>query len=137
MKVLIWIGCAILNFIIQIISKAIASCIPLTDDGAILIYGTLNGILSAASIAFCIWLAIKLCNTLDWHRAIKKASEAGMSVSEYGRHGLSEEFLKDVEKLFNTYPIEQVKPELKDCVKKGKITKEQYIILLKEYTTKK
>lgn len=137
MKVLIWIGCSILNFIMQIMSKTIVSCIPATDDSSAIVIGTLNGILAGASIGFCIWLAIKLCNTLDWHRVMKKAAEAGMSVSEYGRQGLSEAFLKKVEELCNTYPIEQVKPQLKACVKKGKITKEQYIILLKEYSTKK
>ena len=137
MKVLIWIGCLILNCIMQIISKVIVSCVSITDDSSIIIYGTLNGILAGASLGFCIWLAIKLCNTLDWYRVMKKAAEAGMTISEYGRYGLSEEFLKKVEELCNTYPIEQVKTELKSCVKKGKITKEQYIILLKEYSTTK
>lgn len=60
-----------------------------------------------------------------------------MTVSEYAKHGLSEEFLAKLEEMCNTLPYEQVKSQLKDCVKKGKITKEQYIILLKEYSTTK
>lgn len=134
MKVLIWIGCMTLNYIIQLISTAIVSCIPTTDNSAIILIPLLKGILYAASIGFCVWLAIKLCQKLDWHRVTKKASKAGMTVTEYGRQGLSEEFLNKVENLFNSVPIEQAKPQLKACVRKGKITKEQYIILLKEYT---
>lgn len=137
MKVLIWIGCMILNYIIQSIVKIIVSCIPSSDATAIIVIPLLSGLLSATSIGFCIWLAIKLCKTLDWYRVMKKASEAGMTVSEYGKHGLSEEFLSKIEKVFSTVPYEQAKPQLKACVKKGKISKEQYIILLKEYSATK
>ena len=137
MTALIWIGCMVLNFIIQGIVKGIVSCIPSSDATAIIVIPLLNGLLSAASIGFCIWLAIKLCKKFDWHRVMKKALEAGMTVSEYGRHGLSEAFLAKLEELCNTVPYEQVKAQLKACVKKGKLTKEQYIILLKEYSTTK
>lgn len=137
MKALIWVGCMTLNYIIQSIVGAIISIIPSSDSTSLVLVGLLNGLLSAASIGFCIWLALKLCNKLDWYRVMKKASEAGMTVSEYGRQGLSEEFLAKIEKLFNTVPYEQAKPQLKACVKKGKITKEQYIILLKKYSTTK
>lgn len=135
MKVLIWIGCMILNYIMQIISKSIVALIPVTDDSSIIMIGMLSGILGAASACFCIWLAIKLCQTLDWHRVTKKANSAGMSVLEYGKHGLSEEFLQMVEKWFKTLPLEQIKPKLRTFVKEGKITKDQYIILIKEYST--
>ena len=134
MKILIWIGCMTLNYIIQLICKAIISCIPTTDDSSMILVATLNGLLAAASIGFCVWLASKLCKKFDWHRVTQKAMEAGMTVTEYGKQGLSEEFLTKVDKLFNSVPIEQAKPQLKACVKKGKITKDQYIILLEEYT---
>lgn len=134
MKVLIWIGCMILNYIIQIVSSAIVSGIPATDDGAALLVGGVNGLLSAASIGLCIWLAITLCKKWDWYKVLKKAAEANMTVSEYGRHGLSEEFLAKLEELCNTVPYEQVKDQLKACVRSGKITKEQCTILLKEYS---
>lgn len=137
MKALIWIGCMILNYIIQGIAKLIVLCIPATDDNAILLIGTLNGILSAASIGLCIWLAITLCKKWDWYKVLKKAAEANMTVSEYGRQGLSDEFFAKLEEMCNTLPYEQVKDQLKACVNKGKITKEQYIILLKEYTADK
>ena len=137
MKVLIWIGCMVLNYIMQNICNAIMSCIPITDSSSVILVATLGGILSAASIGFCIWLAIKLCNMYDWQLVTKKAAEAGMTVTEYGKQGLSEKFLEKVENLFNTVPIEQAKSQLKACIKTGKITKEQYIILLKEYTTVK
>jgi hypothetical protein len=68
---------------------------------------------------------------------LKKASEANMTISEYGKQGLSEEFLAKLEEMCHTIPYEQVKSQLKACVKKGKITKEQYIILLNEYSTTK
>lgn len=137
MKVLIWTGCMILNYIIQSISKAIVSSIPASGNEGIILIGLLNGLLSAASIGLCIWLAITLCKKWDWYKVLKKAAEANMTVSEYGRHGLSEEFLAKLEELCNTVPYERVKDQLKVCVKKGKITKEQYIILLKEYSTTK
>ena len=126
-----------MNYIIQGIIKVIVSCLRFSDTTAIIVIPLLSGLLSAASIGLCIWLAIKLCNTLDWYRVMKKATEAGMTVSEYGRHGLSDEFLAKLEELFNTVPYEQAKPQLKACVKKGKITQEQYIILLNEYSTTK
>ena len=137
MKVLIWIGCMVLNYIIQSIANIVISCIPATDNSAILIIGLLNGLLLSASIGFCIWLAITLCKKWDWYNVLKKAAEANMTVSEYGRQGLSDEFLAKLEELCNTVPYERVKDQLKVCVKKGKITKEQYIILLKEYSTTK
>ena len=137
MKVLIWIGCLVLNYIIQSISTAIVSCIPASNSTDAVIIGLLSGLLSAVSIGFCIWLASMLCKKWDWHQVEKKASEAGMTVSEYGKHGLSEKFLAKLEEMSNTLPYEQVKPQLKACVKSGKITKEQYIILLEEYCKKK
>jgi hypothetical protein len=130
MKVLIWIGCMILNYVIQGITSEIVSCIPAKDDGAILLVGLLNGILAAASIGFCMWLAIKLCKKLDWSRAMQKVAESRMSISEYGRQGLSEKFLEQLPNL--TY--EQLKSALKAAKNKGKITREQYTILLKEYS---
>lgn len=133
MKVLIWIGCLTLNYIVSTIASAIVRCIPVSNSSGVVLAGLLNGLVSAASVGICIWLAIKLCKKVDWNRVTKKASEAGMTVSEYGRHGLSEAFLSKFEEMCNTLPYEQVKPQLKACVKKKKITKEQYIILLEEY----
>lgn len=120
MKVLIWIGCCSLPTLLT----------WTFDDFGIKLGGT---ILNVGAI----WLAFYLCKKWDWHQAEKKAAEAGMTVSEYGIHGLSEKFLAKLEELCNTVPYEQVKSQLKACVKSGKITKEQYIILLKEYSTKK
>lgn len=137
MKVLIWIGCFILNYIISPILRAIVLCIPTSDDGGAILVGTLSGLVSAASLGLCIWLAIRLCKKLDLYRAMKKAAEAGMTVSEYGRHGLSEEFLEQLASLSKKRPIEEVELQLKACVKKGMITKEQYTILLNEYCNKK
>lgn len=138
MKVLIWIGCMILNYIISVIANTIVSCIPVsgTDENALII-GLFAGILSAASIGLCIWLAITLCKKWDWYNVLKKAAEADMTVSEYAKHGLSEKFLTKLEEMCNKLPYEQVKPQLKACVRAGKITKEQCIALLKEYCEKK
>lgn len=130
MKVLIWIGCMILNYIIQGISTSIVACIPAKDSSAILLVGLLNGILAAASIGFCIWLAIKLCKKLDWSRAMQKVAESRMSISEYGRQGLSDKFLDQLPNL--TY--EQLKSVLKAAKNNGKITREQYTILLHSYS---
>ena len=123
MKILIWTG-------IMLIPSIIAT---LVKDSGIL----LGGIPTAILYGTAFWLANKLCKKYDWHRVAKKASKAGMTVSEYGRHGLSEEFLNKLEKLCNTVPYEQVKAMLKKCVKEGKITKEQSIVLLNEYSTTK
>lgn len=118
MKVLIWIGCCGA-------ASIIGMC--LSDIGIV------GGLISALLYGGAVWLAIHLCKKWDWHQAEKKATEAGMSVYEYGKLGLSEEFLAKLEELCNTVPYEQVKSQLKACVKKGKITKEQYTILLNEY----
>ena len=123
MKVLIWIGCCACPYIVN--SAFLGIGIRLGGLPIGLLYGG------------AVWLAIHLCKKWDWHRAEKKASEAGMTVSEYARHGLSEKFLAKLDELCNTVPYEQVKSQLKVCVKSGKITKEQYIILLKEYSTTK
>ena len=138
MKTLIWVGCMILNYIIQNVASAIVILsIPVSDDRGALLIGTLNGLLSAASIGFCIWLAMRLCKKWDWYKVLKKAAEANMTVSEYGRFGLTEEFLTKLDELCNTAPQEQVKEQLKACVRSGKITKEQSIILLDEYSKHK
>jgi hypothetical protein len=117
MKVLIWIGCCALPTIIT----------WTFDDFGIKLGGALLEV-------GAIWLAIHLCKKWDWHQAEKKAAEAGMTVSEYGRHGLSEKFLAKLEELSKTVLYDQLKSELKACVKKGIITKEQYTILLNEYS---
>lgn len=125
MKVLIWIG--------YILVTSIATLI-LQDSGILLKSG---GMLTALLYIGTTTLAIMLCKKLDWYRIKKNATKAGMTVSEYGKKGLSQEFLTTLEKLCNTTSYERVKVSLKKCVKKGKITKEQYIILLKEYSTTK
>lgn len=123
MKVLIWIVCCALPTIITWI---------FADFGI-----GLGGILFALLEVGAIWLALRLCKKWDWKQAENKAAELGMTVSEYGRHGLSEAFLAKLEELSNTVPYEQVKSQLKSCVRKGKISKEQYTILLAEYCDKK
>jgi hypothetical protein len=123
MKVLIWIGCCTIPNIVNALFLQIGV--------------RLGGLPVCLLQAGAVWLAFYLCKKWDWHRAEKKAAEAGMTVSEYGRQGLSEEFLAKLEELCHTVPFEQVKSQLKACVRKGKITKEQYIILLKEYSTTK
>lgn len=133
MKVLIWIGYLIAGTIISRITDSIISLIPVTGNTDVLLSSLINGTITALIQGGAIWLAIKHCKRLDWYRAMKKANEAGMTLSEYGRLGLSEAFLAKLEEMCNTLPFEQVKPQLKACMKKGKITKEQYIILLEEY----
>ena len=119
MKVLIWIGCCLIPYIVNVLFLGMG----------IRLGGIPTGLLYGGTV----YLAFKLCKKWDWHRVEKKATEAGMSVTEYGKHGLSEAFLAKLEELCNTVPYEQVKSQLKACVKSRKITKEQYIILLKEY----
>lgn len=133
MKALIWIGCCTLHAVVQNVISTVVSHIPSSNDGSALTIGLISGLLSATSACICIWLAIILCKKSDWNRVYINAAKAGMSVSEYGKHGLSQAFLSKLEELCNTVPYEQVKAELKACVRKGKITKDQYIILLNEY----
>lgn len=137
MKVLIWIGCLVLNFVIQSISTAIISCITASNATDAILIGLLSGLLSAGSIGFCIWLALKLCKKLDWYRIMMNASKARLSVSEYARHGLTEKFLEKLDALCNSVHELQVKPLLKELLKQKRITKDQYIIFLDEYYNKK
>ena len=67
------------------------------------------------------------CKKYDWHRAMKAVKESGLSVNEYTKQGLSPDLVEKLPK----YPYEQVKTVLKDLKKKGTITHEQYVILLK------
>lgn len=138
MKVLIWIGCLILNFIIQVVKNVIIiALIPITDDVSRILAELLSYTLWAAIVCFCVWLAIKLCKKWDWYEIMKKATEAGMSVSEYGRQGLSEKFLVKLDSLFKSVHVLRVKPLLKELRKQKKITRDQYIIFLNEYYDKK
>ena len=119
MKVLIWIGCCVIPAIVNSIFLGIGV--------------RLGGIPVALLYGGAIWLAKFLCDKLDYHRAMKKATEAGMTLSEYGKQGLPTAFLDKLEELRNV-PYEQLKAQLKTCLKKDIITKEQYIILLREYS---
>ena len=123
MKALIWIGCCAVASIVNFVLLAAGV--------------RLGGIPYALLDVGAIWLAIKLCKKLDWHRIEKKAEAAGMTVSEYGKQGLSEKFLAKLEELCNTVSYEKVKEQLKSGVRRGKITKEQCIILLEIYCKKK
>lgn len=123
MKVLIWIGCFFSVAVIQMI---------VSDFGIIL-----GGIPTALLFGAAWFVAKKLCDKWDMHNIEKKAAEANMTVSEYAKQGLSEDFLAKVEHVFNTLPYERAKDKLKECVKKKKITKDQYIILLREYSKTK
>lgn len=123
MKVLIWIGCMLIPSITTMLFK----------DSGIILGGIPTGLLYGGAV----WLSNKLCKKWDWYRVTKKATEVGMSVSEYAKQGLSEEFLNNLEKMCNTVPYEQVKSVLKKHVKEGKLTKEQSMVLLDEYSTTK
>jgi hypothetical protein len=129
MKVLIWVGCYFIN------STLIGLIGGIAPNSGVLI--SLKVLLAFASYGFSAWLAVKLCRKWDWHQVEKKAAEAGMTVEEYGTHGLSDKFLAKLEELASTVSYEQVKSELKLCVKSGKITKEQCTFLLKKYCNKR
>lgn len=71
MKILIWIGCLTLNYILSNGARAIVRCIHVSDfDGAVLV-GLLSGVLSVASLGFCLWLAFELCQKWDSVKAKK------------------------------------------------------------------
>ncbi len=61
MKVLIWIGCALLFAIARFIISSMVSLIPVTDDGSVLLIGLLSGVLTAVAAGLSIWLAKILC----------------------------------------------------------------------------
>lgn len=113
MKVLIWISCMFVPSFIAMIAK---------DIGLIL-----GGILTATLYCIAIFIARKLCDKFDWKKAMQAVSESGMSVNEYAKQGLSEEFVSDLPKL--TY--ENMKAVLKNKKNKNEITDAQYILLLR------
>ena len=73
MKVLIWIGFFIVHYIltniINVMGKTIQYIIlqqgDTITDGMAIGYGTIIGILTAASFGICFWGAKKLCNKWD------------------------------------------------------------------------
>ena len=127
MKVIIWIACAILQSITYATIQGICS------GAGIILGGLVSGLLAIATIGIeLLWLAPKLCKKWDWSQAKKKADAAGMTLLEYGKHNLPEAVLNKLES-YRGKPVEELKYQLKACVKAGKITKEQYTILLDEY----
>lgn len=113
MKILIWIGCMAIPSITAMLVK---------DNGILL-----GGIPSAILYGLAVWLACTLCAKLDWSRAMEEVKKSGMSVTEYAKQGLTQEFVDQLPK--NTY--EQMKVILKKKETEGSITHAQYIILLK------
>lgn len=113
MKALIWISCC---------SAASLISAFLLDLGMII-----GGIPSALLFGGAVWLAFKLCEKYDWSKAMEKVAESGMTIPEYAKQGLTEDFLHNLPKL--TY--EKMKSTLKAEVSKGNITPAQCIILLK------
>lgn len=130
MKALIWIGCMTLSSVVQAICDSMVMLIPTSDDSSIILVSTLRGIVGAAVYGIGAWIAIRMCQKHDWNLAMQKVAETNMTVSEYGRQGLSETFLEKLTQMTD----DQLKSVLKEAKKRGKITKEQYTILLKEYS---
>ena len=117
MKILIWIGCMAIPSITTMLIK----------DNGILLGGALYGVLCAILYGAAAWIANMLCAKLDWGRAMEEVKKSGMSVTEYAKQGLTQEFVDQLPK--NTY--EQMKVILKKKEAEGGITHAQYIILLK------
>lgn len=115
MKALIWIGCC-----------GAASIVSMCFGGL----GKLGAIPSGILFGGAVWLAYKLCNKLDWSRAMEKVAESGMTITDYAKQGLTEDFLQGLPRL--TY--EKMKSTLKEKVVKGEITEAQCTILLKLYS---
>lgn len=115
MKALIWIGCC-----------GAASIVSMCFGGL----GMLGAIPSALLFGGAAWLAYKLCNKLDWSKAMEKVAESGMTITDYAKQGLTEDFLQGLPRL--TY--EKMKSTLKEKVVKGEITEAQCTILLKLYS---
>lgn len=116
MKALIWIGCCTAPTLIGW---------TLAEFG-IFFYGIPFALLEAGAV----WLAYKLCNKLDWSRAMERVAESGMTITDYAKQGLTEDFLQSLPRL--TY--EKMKSTLKEKVVKGEITEAQCTILLKLYS---
>jgi hypothetical protein len=115
MKALIWIGCC-----------GAASIVSMCFGGLGMLGAIPGGILFGGAV----WLAYKLCNKLDWSRAMEKVAESGMTITDYAKQGLTEDFLQSLPRL--TY--EKMKSTLKEKVVKGEITEAQCTILLKLYS---
>ena len=110
MKALIWIGCFLGTVIVNIL------LLPLELRlGYMLMYANL------------FVLPSYLCKKLDLHRAMKAVKESGMSVNEYAKQGLSDDFVAQLPNM----AYEKMKSVLKAKKKEGSITHEQYVLLLK------
>ena len=116
MKALIWCACMLIP----------ALPLTLAKDYGIIV----GGIPTAILYGIGIWLANKLCNKLDLKKAMKKVAETGMTVEEYAKQGLSDDFLNQLPMLV----YEQMKIKLKEKESSGIITHEQYILLLRLYS---
>lgn len=126
MKIFIWVGCLVSYLLVSVIIDSLL--MPL----GIRLGWLLRFLLLTATVA----LAKTLCNKRDnhktgkcsWQTAMEKVAESDMSVNEYAKQGLTEDFLLGLPKL--TY--ENMKSVLKAKVCKGEITEAQYVILLKK-----
>lgn len=128
MKVLIWIG----SFIICLLATVIFDAL-LKPLGLRLGYG-LRYLLSVSATAF---LARRLCNKWEWHKKKSMAENKGLTPDEYDGYIKSEipTSCYEIAELYRGCPTE-LNAYLKDCVKSGKITKEQSLYLYQEFSNK-
>lgn len=74
MKVLIWLVCCFIHYILSSIIKPIVFQIPRTDDRSVLLVSSLYGILIAFSFGLCFWFAKFLCKKWDLYKVSKNTS---------------------------------------------------------------
>lgn len=130
MKTLIWIGTCSAGVIAFSIIKIFLDMIKTSTQEQVLLFGLLSGVIAAICVGVSCWAARKLCKKYDKNRIVKQATAEGLSVREYCRRDLSEEFLEKLDNLCQKASREKVEVELEKCVSKGKITKQQYKRLL-------
>lgn len=123
MKVLIWILCCFGAGMITTASKMYAGV-------------TLGGIPTFLLYTFAFWLADRLCLKKDLKDVAKAAALENLGVYEYVKTNLKDEFIEEMESVFDNKTPDEVRTFLKKKRKCGSITKWEEKIFLDEYTSR-
>lgn len=101
-------------------------------------FGIVLGAIPTVLLYLVAFTAAKvLCEKWDLRDAKKKAAKEGISVIEYAKKGLKADFLEKLDETMNTKTPKEINKFLKKSLNDGTITKQQYIVFLKEYDSQK
>lgn len=127
-----------MKFLILMITAAIVGLLKATVNFfAVTDYYLVVDIVALSILILVIAFDMVLFEKCDLRDAKKKAAKEGISVIDYAKKGLKANFIEKLDETMNTKTPKEINKFLKTHVKNGTITKQQYIVFLKEYNSQK